>query len=93
MKKISILAIALCMGATAFSQTLKVHCGAVTVAVPVAKAGDMVYGAGGTDLTIMGKTYAVCAIDSITVDNSVVADSSVVVTYKNAAPLPLHFYR
>ena len=85
MKKISLLAMALCISATTFAQTLKVHSGAVTVAVPVAKAGDMLYGAGGADLTIMGKTYAVSAIDSITVDNSVVADSSVIVTYKNAA--------
>lgn len=85
MKKISLFAIALCMSATTFAQTLKVHTGAVTVAVPAAKAGDMVYGAGGTDLTIMGKTYAISAIDSITVDNSVVADSSVLVTYKDKA--------
>ena len=85
MKKIGLFAIAWCMSATAMAQTLKVHTGSVTVAVPAAKAGDMVYGAGGTDLTIMGKTFAISAIDSITVDNSVVADSSVVVTYKGNA--------
>ena len=82
MRKFGLFAIGLCMSATTLAQTLKVHIGAVTVAVPAAKAGDMVYGAGGTDLTIMGKTYAISAIDSITVDNSVVADSSVFVTYK-----------
>ena len=85
MKKMALSVLAFSMGLTAFAQTMKIHSGAVTVAVPVAEAGEMVYGVGGTDLIIMGKTYPISVIDSITVDNSVYVPSAVNVDYKEHA--------
>lgn len=81
MKRRTTLALALCISCAAWTQTMKIHSGAVTVAVPVAEAGNMVYGEGGTTLTVMGKTYAISDIDSITVDRAVVENNTVQVTY------------
>lgn len=65
---------------TAAGQTLKIHSGQITVAVPAATAGDMTF-TSGTSLTVMGRTYDLSAVDSITVDNSVTAPASVGVVY------------
>lgn len=80
MKKISTFVLLFVVACTTFAQTLKVHTGQVTVAVPADKADKMRY-EGGTSLTIYGKTYDIAAIDSITVDRSTVPDSTVSVVY------------
>ena len=82
MKRNLLLALALGCGLMSWGQTMKIHCGATTVAVPAAEAENMVYGDGGTTLTVMGKTYLVNTIDSITVDRSTVLPSSVIVDYR-----------
>ncbi len=66
---------------TAGAQTLNVVVGEVTYQVPAAEAGDMVY-AGGTTLTIMGKTFALADIDRMYVDDSEVADDAIGVSYQ-----------
>ena len=82
MKKISVLALVFGMAFTAWGQTMKIHQKAVTVAVPASEAGKMTYGADGTTLTIMGKTYTISEIDSITVDRSIVKANTVTVDYQ-----------
>jgi len=69
---------------TAAAQTLKIHSGPVTVAVPANQAGDMTY-SDGTFLTVMGKSWDIAVIDSITVDNSEVTDNAVDITYNGAS--------
>lgn len=83
-KLFSLALIALAPASVAVAQTLKIHRGQVTVAVPAATAGDMTYTAG-TSLTVNGQTYDLSTIDSITVDNSVVAPASVGVVYDGAS--------
>lgn len=63
------------------AQTLNIHRGAVTVAVPLSEAGQMQYSDGGAQLTIMGQTYETASIDSMTVTAQSVAASTVGVTY------------
>lgn len=82
MKRISLLIPALfLLGGTAGAQTLKIHSGQVTVAVPASQAGTMNYGAGGATLSVMGRTYDTSEIDSITVDRTPVENGTVCVRY------------
>ena len=81
MKKSLLFALALGSCGLSCAQTMKIHSGAVTVAIPAVEAANMVYGQGGKTLTVMGKTYQVNEIDSITVDRSTVVPSSVAVHY------------
>lgn len=69
---------------TTQAQTLYVHQSPVTVAVPSADAGDMTYGDDGTTLTILGATYNVADIDSITFDRNDVEEATVAVTYNGS---------
>lgn len=85
MKKICTLLLFCAATGSLAAQTLKIHTGAVTVAVPADEAGDMLYGANGTTLTVMGKTYDVSAIDSITCDRSTFAPATVDVAYNGTA--------
>lgn len=80
MKRLYTFALLAFLACAALAQTLKIHSGQITVAVPAEQAGRMVY-ADGTSLTVWGKTYDIASIDSITVDRSVVPDSTVAVTY------------
>lgn len=64
------------------AQTMKIHTGQVTVAVPAAEAGQMAYTDGGTRLTVMGKTYDTAGIDSITVDDASVEKDCVRIDYQ-----------
>lgn len=82
MKRIMMLALLTGLTCAAWSQTMKIHRGAVSVAVPVATAGEMTYSAGGTALTVQGVTYQISEIDSITVDRSEVVPNSVNVRYE-----------
>ena len=85
MKKLYLFALLLCLASQAVAQTLKIHSGAITTAVAASEAGEMLYSADGTALTIMGRTYSVSEIDSITVDRSTVAPSTVAVNYQGAS--------
>lgn len=66
------------------AQTLNVVVGEVTYQVPAAEAGEMVY-AGGSTLTIMGKTFALSDIDRMYVDDSEVTDDAISVSYQGEA--------
>lgn len=85
MKKLYIFTLLCLLASAVTAQTLKIHTGAVTTAVPAAEAGEMLYSADGTALTVMGRTYLVSEIDSITADRSEVAPSSVSVSYAGAS--------
>lgn len=68
---------------TSSAQTLKIHSGQTTVAVPAAEAGQMNFSNGGA-LTIMGHTYDLATVDSITIDNSAYTAQSVGISYGSA---------
>ncbi len=80
MKKTLLFVLCILATVVAGAQTLKVHSGAVSVAVPADDAGKMTY-TGGTQLQIMGATYDIAALDSITADRSTVQPASVSVIY------------
>lgn len=80
MKKTTLLA-AFCLGVlSAAAQTLNIHIGNVTYAIPAEQAGEMLYQNGQT-LTVGEKTYQLSEITSISVDDSSVTDNTVGVTY------------
>jgi phage baseplate assembly protein gpV len=62
------------------AQTLNVKTGNVTYQFPATQAGDMTYAEGKT-VTIMGKTFTLADIDSMTIDKSSVKDNAVSVSY------------
>ena len=62
------------------AQTLNVQVGSVTYQFPASQTGEMTY-ANGKTLTIMGKTFTLADINSMTVDNSEVADGTITVSY------------
>ncbi len=66
--------------ATATAQTLNVKVGSVTYQFPSAQTGEMTYN-DGTTLTVMGKTFQLSDISSMTVDNTSVTDNLVSVAY------------
>lgn len=82
--KLAALLPAALLAFTLQAQTLYVHQSPITVAVPSADAGDMTYGDDGTTLTILGTTYNVADIDSITFDAKEVEEATVAVTYDGA---------
>ena len=87
MKKIfSILGLALTLSFPLYTeaQTLNVKMGNVTYLFPASQTGDMTY-ADGSTLTIMGKTFNVSDITSMTVDNTTVTDDQVSVTYSEGS--------
>lgn len=76
-----VLAIALvCAALPLPAQVLNIHSGNITVAVPATEAGDMDY-ASGTSLNVMGRTYNVAQIDSITITDGTVTPATVGVVY------------
>lgn len=80
MKRTLLLTLLSAVGMTVAAQTINVHTGRITVAVPAEQAGDMTY-TDGTSLTIMGHTYNLADIDSITVNSTPVEATTVSVTY------------
>ncbi|MBQ8656372.1 MAG: carbohydrate-binding domain-containing protein, partial [Prevotella sp.] len=66
------------------AQTLNVTVGSVTYRFPAAQTGDMTY-ADGTTLTIMGKTFTISDISSMTVDDTEVTDGSISVAYSGTS--------
>ena len=84
MKRFLLFTAAVLTAAALSAQTLNVHCGPVTVAVP---AGDMgiVYGGRTDTLAIAGVPYAIAEIDSITVTQDDVVPATVFVNYADTA--------
>ena len=68
------------------SQTLNVTVGSVTDQYPAAQAGAMTY-TGGTQLTILNKTYTLSDITKMYTDNTDVSDNEVNVVYSGDAAL------
>ena len=80
MKKIYSLLTALVLTIAVGAQTLNVTQGSVTYQFPASQTGEMTY-ADGQTLTIMGKTFTLSDITSMTVDNSEVKANQVAVNY------------
>ena len=83
MNRIYSLFIALVLAIAAQAQTLNVVVGSVTYQFPASQAGDMNY-SNGTQLTIMGKTFAVSDISKIYIDDTSVTNNTVSVNYSDA---------
>lgn len=79
-KNIFIAALALVSITATAEQTLNVWTSNVRWAFPASDVGEMQY-ADGTSLTVMGKTFAVADIDSITVNDDAVVEGNILVTY------------
>ena len=84
MKKYISLTAILFAATVATAQTLNVKVGSVTYQFPAADAGDMTY-SGGSTLTIMGKTFSVSDISSMTVDDTEVTANAVDIAYSGTA--------
>ncbi len=80
MKKLYFLAIFLTMACCAAAQTLNIHRGQVTVAVPAEQAGEMAC-TDGTTLNIGGADYNISDIQSITITDNAVEANTVNVAY------------
>ena len=66
------------------AQTLNVKVGSVTYQFPASQTGEMTY-ANGETVTIMGKTFALADINSMTVDETSVADGTIGVSYNGTS--------
>jgi len=84
MRKFSAFTIAMLMAAGTVAQTLNVTVGSVTYQFPAAQTGDMTY-TDGTTLTVMGRSFALSDINSMTVDDSEVTDNLVSVVYSGTS--------
>ena len=84
MKKTIILLAAVLIALTATAQTLNVQVGNVTYQFPASQTGEMTY-SDGTSLTIMGKTFSLSDISSMTVDDATVSDGSISVAYSGTS--------
>ena len=80
MKRALLYIIVLVLTLTATSQTLNVKVGCVTYQFPASQTGNMTYN-DGTTLTIMGKTFTLADISSMTVDDTEVTDNLVSIEY------------
>ena len=83
-KLIAILFTMHCALFVSVAQTLNVKVGSVTYQFPASQTGEMTY-ANGETVTVMGKTFALSDISSMTVDNSEVTDNLVSVEYGSSA--------
>lgn len=82
MKRIALTLVLCASTLCAAAQTLLIHQGQVSVAVPAADAGTMTY-TNGTTLTVAGTDYAISDIDSITVSSETVEAATVAVSYSD----------
>lgn len=80
MKKTVAMMTLLSLSLTVAAQTLNVTVGSVTYQFPAAQAGEMTY-ADGTTLTVLGRSFNLCDITSMRVDDAEVTDNAVCVTY------------
>ena len=69
---------------TAAAQTLRIEQGSVTTAFDALTLGESNFAAGGTTLTLGGKTYDISTIDRMTINNTPVAATTVGVVYNGA---------
>lgn len=84
MKRILTSICALVLTIAAGAQTLNVQVGSVTYQFPASQTGEMTY-ADGTSLTIMGKTFTLADISSMTVDETSVTDGTIGVAYSGTS--------
>lgn len=68
----------------ATAQTLNIAVGNVVYRFPAVQTGDMTY-TNGTSLTVMGKTFSIADIASMTVDNTEVTDNLVEVSFDGSS--------
>ena len=80
MKKLTTLIAALVLTIAAGAQTLNVQVGNITYQFPASQTGEMTYTNGET-LTIMGKTFTISDISSMTIDDTKVTDNLVSIAY------------
>ena len=66
------------------AQTLNVKVGSVTYQFPASQTGEMTY-ANGETVTIMGKTFSLSDINSMTVDETSIADGTIGVSYNGTS--------
>lgn len=85
MNRLKQIAVLLITAVTAGAQTLNVQVGQVTYQFPASQVGDMPFSQSGSAMTIMGKTFSMEDVGSMTVTDDVVADNSVSVIYSNGA--------
>ena len=86
MKKMLYTLAAVLMGMTAQAQTMNVSVGSITDQFPATQTGEMTF-TGGTQLTILGKTYNVSEITKMWTDETAVKDNEVNVVYSGDAAL------
>ena len=84
MKKIYTFLTALMLTIAAGAQTLNIQVGSVIYQFPATQTGDMNY-TDGTSLTVMGKTFLLSDISSMTVDDTEVANNLVNITYNGTS--------
>lgn len=84
MKQLILSFMAFVMAVAAQAQTLNVTVGSVTYLFPASQTGDMTYQNGET-LTIMGKTFTISDISSMTVNSTSVTDGAIGVTYSGSS--------
>lgn len=84
MKKIYAFLTALMLTIAAGAQTLNIQVGSVIYQFPATQTGDMNY-TDGTSLTVMGKTFLLSDISSMTVDDTEVANNLVNITYNGTS--------
>ncbi len=82
MKKYILILSAICLAIGIYAETFNVQTGSVIYQFAANQTGDMVY-TDATTLTIKGKTFNLSDIDKMYVDNSIVVNNSVNVTYNN----------
>lgn len=68
----------------AFAETFNINVGNVIYSAPVDACGDMTY-FGGQTLTVLGKSYNLAEISSMTVNDSEVEANTIVTTYSGAS--------
>ena len=86
MKKMLHTFAAVLVALTAQAQTLNVSVGSVTDQYPSAQTGEMTF-TGGTQMTVMGKTYDISQIGKMWTDQTQVKDNEVNVVYSGDAAL------
>ena len=84
MKKIYALLTALVLAIAATGQTLNVQVGNITYQFPASQTGEMNY-QDGTTLTVMGKTFTLADISSMTIDDTKVTDNLVSIAYNGTS--------
>ena len=84
MKRTLLSILTLLLAIAAGAQTLNVKVGSVTYQFPATQTGEMTYDDGQT-VTIMGKTFTLSDISSMTVDDTSVTDGTIGVSYDGSS--------